>query len=48
MCKVITLLNNKVYEYRDEIIFEIDDISITKSVYRLFSRNTYIFKINKK
>ena len=48
MCEVITLLKNRVYEYRDEIKFEIDDISITKSVYRLFSRNTYIFKINKK
>ena len=48
MCRVIILLKSRVYEYRYEIKFEIDDISITKSVYCLFLRNAYIFKINKK
>ena len=48
MCEVIKLLKNRVFEYRYEIKSEINDICITKSVYCLFLRNTYIFKINKK
>ena len=48
MRKVITLLKNRLYEYGFEIKFDKDNISITKNVYCLLLRNTYIYKINKK